>query len=82
MLTRGGHQALINVVLALRPGEPGPRTVAGVGINQVRAFALVLTRSTRTVINVVFTELAKESGLANTVGTLQKYEKIRFNFHE
>ena len=80
MLTRGGHRALINVVLALRPGEPGPITVAEVVINLVCALALVLTRSTRTVINVVFTELAKESRLANTICTLQKHGNIRFNF--
>lgn len=69
VLTRGGHQALINVVLALRPRVPGPSTVAEVVINLVCTFAIVLARSTRTVINVVFTELAKESRLANTIGT-------------
>ena len=69
-LTRGGHRALVNVDLALRPGEPGPGTVAEVFIDPVCALALVLTRVTRAVISVVFTELAKISGLAETIGTL------------
>ena len=35
MLTWVRHQALVNVVLTLGPGEPGPRAVAGISIYQV-----------------------------------------------